>query len=149
MAVCRIRMREGRTTLAPTGGAHTLCRVPKKPTRAKRAAPKKRTATRSSSKKASAKKRPARGLSARKDPKAALAGLKRSVHAMPAFVRAALGKRRLTAKYHARPALQQNDYVGWIVRAKRDETKAKRLAQMLDELEAGDRYMNMRWHPRE
>jgi hypothetical protein len=129
--------------------------VPKKPTRARRAAPKKRTAKRSSSRKASsskkapAKKRPAPGRAARKGPKAALAGLKRSVHAMPAFVRTALGKRRLTAKYRARPAFQQNDYVGWIVRAKRDETKAKRLAQMLDELEAGDRYMNMRWHPRE
>lgn len=40
---------------------------------------------------------------------------------------------------------QQNDYLGWISRAKLDATKAKRLAQMLEELERGDRYMKMAW----
>jgi len=42
-------------------------------------------------------------------------------------------------------AYQQNDDLGWINRAKLDETKAKRLQQMLDELEGGDRYMKMLW----
>ena len=36
--------------------------------------------------------------------------------------------------YRARPPYQQNDYIGWISRAKKDETKQKRLAQMLENL---------------
>jgi uncharacterized protein YdeI (YjbR/CyaY-like superfamily) len=48
--------------------------------------------------------------------------------------------------YRARPDYQQNDYIGWIDRAKREETKQKRLAQMLDELEGGKLYMNMVWN---
>ena len=47
--------------------------------------------------------------------------------------------------YHERPDYQQNDYIGWITRAKREETKEKRLTQMLDELEGGKLYMNMSW----
>jgi uncharacterized protein YdeI (YjbR/CyaY-like superfamily) len=72
--------------------------------------------------------------------------LKRPVQPMPSGVRAALEKRGLTAAYEARPAYQRNDYLGWIAQAKRDETKAKRLAQMLDELDRGGVYMNMPWH---
>lgn len=56
---------------------------------------------------------------------------------MPAFIREALSARGLMEAYHARPAYQQNDYLGWINRAKRPETQAKRLNQMLDELEKG------------
>ena len=48
--------------------------------------------------------------------------------------------------YQKRPAYQQNDYIGWINRAKRQETKEKRLRQMLEELEAGGIYMKMK-HP--
>jgi uncharacterized protein YdeI (YjbR/CyaY-like superfamily) len=62
---------------------------------------------------------------------------------MPAFVKSALEERGLMADYLARPAYQQNDYIGWINRAKRQETKEKRLRQMLDELEEGGVYMNM------
>ena len=47
--------------------------------------------------------------------------------------------------YRNRPAYQQNDYIGWITRAKRNETKEKRLAQMLDELASGDKYMKMKY----
>jgi uncharacterized protein YdeI (YjbR/CyaY-like superfamily) len=50
--------------------------------------------------------------------------------------------------YHARPDYQQNDYIGWILRAKRAATRDKRLAQMLEELEGGNRYMKMKWHPK-
>jgi uncharacterized protein YdeI (YjbR/CyaY-like superfamily) len=64
---------------------------------------------------------------------------------MPAFVRQALAARGLIEAYRARPPYQRNDYLGWITRAKRPETQARRLAQMLDELEGGDRYMKMRW----
>ena len=69
--------------------------------------------------------------------------LKRQRHPMPRFVTQALNERGLMAAYKARPAYQQNDYIGWINQAKRQETKQKRLLQMLDELEVGGVYMNM------
>ncbi len=74
-----------------------------------------------------------------------MTGLKRALHAMPDKIRAELEKRGLTAAYEARPAYQRNDYLGWIAQAKREETRDKRLAQMLDELERGGIYMNMIW----
>ena len=69
--------------------------------------------------------------------------LKRPRYPMPGFVKQALEERGLMAAYKERPAYQQNDYVGWIIRAIRQETKEKRLLQMLNELEAGGVYMNM------
>lgn len=71
----------------------------------------------------------------------------RATTPMPAFVKAALDERNLTAAYEARPPFQRNDYLTWIVRARKDETRQKRLAQMLDELEDGDVYMKMMWRP--
>ncbi|MBL7717076.1 MAG: DUF1801 domain-containing protein [Bdellovibrionales bacterium] len=68
---------------------------------------------------------------------------KRARHPMPAFVRSALLRMDLMEAYHARPPYQQNDYVGWIGQAAREETKQKRLSQMLRELRAGNLYMNM------
>ena len=65
---------------------------------------------------------------------------------MPGFVKQALEDHGLVQAYAERPAYQQNDYIGWIERAKRPETKQKRLRQMLDELDAGGVYMNMK-HP--
>ena len=56
---------------------------------------------------------------------------------MPALVEEALLERGLADAYVERPAYQQNDYIGWIMRAKRAETRQKRLEQMLDELEQG------------
>jgi hypothetical protein len=73
--------------------------------------------------------------------------LERVRQSMPAFVRRALTARGLMTEYRRRPAYQQNDYLGWIAGAKLDTTKQKRLAQMLDELEAGNVYMKMRWSP--
>jgi hypothetical protein len=72
--------------------------------------------------------------------------LKRPRYAMPDFVKRALEERGLMAAYKERPAYQQNDYIGWIFRAIRQETKEKRLLQMLNELEAGGVYMKMK-HP--
>lgn len=69
--------------------------------------------------------------------------LKRPKHGMPDDVRRALVARGLTDAYAQRPAYQQNDYLGWILRAKREETRRRRLQQMLDELAAGDVYMKM------
>ena len=68
---------------------------------------------------------------------------------MPEFVREALEGHNLMAAYRDRPAYQQNDYLGWIHRAKRQETKDKRLRQILEELAAGDVYMKMDWCPRQ
>lgn len=62
---------------------------------------------------------------------------------MPDFVRDALNEAGLMTAYRSRPPYQQNDYIGWITRAKREETRQKRLAQMLDELACGNRYMKM------
>jgi hypothetical protein len=69
--------------------------------------------------------------------------LKRPRYPMPDFVRDALLARGLMDAYRERPAYQQNDYIGWITRAKRQETVDRRLSQMLDELERGDKYMKM------
>ncbi|WP_274630364.1 YdeI/OmpD-associated family protein [Arvimicrobium flavum] len=71
--------------------------------------------------------------------------LKRDLNPMPEDVRAALVKRNLVEAYEARPDYQRNDYLGWIIGAKREETRARRLRQMLDELAKGGVYMNMAW----
>lgn len=73
---------------------------------------------------------------------------RRPRHQMPGVVRQSLEERGLMAAYEARPPYQQNDYLGWIARAKKPETRRKRVIQMLDELAAGDRYMNMPYHAR-
>lgn len=73
--------------------------------------------------------------------------LQRPHHPMPDDVREALEGRGLMDKYRLRPPYQQNDYVGWISRAKRPETRQKRLRQMLDELDKGGVYMKMKWDP--
>ena len=73
--------------------------------------------------------------------------LKRPRYPMPEFVCEALESRGLMDLYNQRPPYQRNDYIGWITRAKREETQQKRLNQMLDELERGDVYMKMAWKP--
>lgn len=65
---------------------------------------------------------------------------------MPDFVREALEERGLREQYEARPPYQRNDYLLWINKVKREDTKQKHLAQMLDELEAGGLYMGMAWN---
>ena len=74
--------------------------------------------------------------------------LSRPRQPMPDFVREALIENELFDAYRSRPAYQQNDYLGWINRAKRPETKKKRLNQMLYELQRGDLYMKMDYKPR-
>ena len=64
---------------------------------------------------------------------------------MPDFVRDALETRGLWKQYQDRPPYQRNDYLLWINKVKREETKQKHLAQMLDELQAGEVYMGMKW----
>ncbi len=73
--------------------------------------------------------------------------LKRPLNPMPEFVERALLDHGLMEAYRQRPPYQRNDYLGWITQAKREPTKLRRLAQMLDELAQGDRYMKMAWRP--
>ena len=72
-----------------------------------------------------------------------MAILQRKSYNMPNFIKQALFEERLVADYFKRPPYQKNDYIGWITRAKRQETQVKRLSQMLSELKAGDKYMGM------
>jgi uncharacterized protein YdeI (YjbR/CyaY-like superfamily) len=75
--------------------------------------------------------------------------LSRPIQPMPEFVLDALQERELLTAYESRPAYQQNNYLSWINRAKRPQTKEKRLRQMLDELARGDVYMKMDYKPRD
>jgi len=68
---------------------------------------------------------------------------RRARHVMPDDVYQDLVDEGLMETYEERPAYQQNDYVGWISRAKKAETRQKRLDQMLDELKNGGVYMKM------
>ena len=67
---------------------------------------------------------------------------------MPSYILDALTQRGLAEAYQARPPYQRNDYIGWITRAKRPETRDTRLEQMLEELASGDRYMKMAYRPK-
>ena len=70
---------------------------------------------------------------------------KRERYPMPNFILKALKKNKLLESYNKRPPYQRNDYIGWITRAKREETKKKRLHQMIEELRGGKIYMKMVW----
>lgn len=76
-----------------------------------------------------------------------MSALRRPVRPMPPDVAHALEERGLTDAYAARPAYQRNDWLAWMGRAKRDDTRHKRMGQMLDELAAGEGYMGMAWRP--
>jgi len=75
--------------------------------------------------------------------------LKRKTNPMPEFVKKILAKEKLMEKYLARPPYQRNDYIGWINRAVREETKQKRLHQMIAELKRGDSYMKMAYRAKD
>ncbi len=75
-----------------------------------------------------------------------LAGLKRERHPMPDYIRKALSGEEVMERYNERPPYQRNDYIGWIIRAKHEATKQKRLDQMIDELKRGNVYMRMKWN---
>ena len=74
--------------------------------------------------------------------------MKRPPNPMRDDGRALLDAEGLMDRYEERPWYQRNDYLGWIERSKRADTREKRLRQMLDELRAGDVYMKMVWRPR-
>lgn len=72
--------------------------------------------------------------------------LKRDVHLMPNDVADALSSTGTIDAYKLRPPYQQNDYIGWIARAQRGETRLKRINQMISELQSGDAYMGMQYN---
>lgn len=72
--------------------------------------------------------------------------MKRERYPMPDFFRNAITDNNLMEVYESRPPYQRNDYIGWITRAKLEETRQKRLQQMLDELRQGDLYMKMKYN---
>ncbi len=67
---------------------------------------------------------------------------------MPIEIRDVLERQGLMQAYLQRPIYQQQDYLGWLARAKMAETRQQRLQQMLRELQAGDSYIGMRWSAR-
>ena len=73
--------------------------------------------------------------------------LQRPAQQMPGDIADTLTKHGLREAYEERPSFQRNDYLAWIGRAKRPETRAKRIRQMLDELEEGGVYMGMQHGP--
>lgn len=72
---------------------------------------------------------------------------RRPINPMPADVQELLEREGLVGAYRERPHYQRNDYLGWIARAKRPETRQKRIDQMLDELRRGGVYMKMTHTP--
>ena len=74
-------------------------------------------------------------------------GRQQPTHAMPDFVRRAIDARKLMPAFEARPAEQREEYLAWITGAEKSATQGRRLNQMLDELERGDRFMSATWRP--
>ena len=70
----------------------------------------------------------------------------RERYEMPQDILDALTSSGVMGDYEARPSYQRNDYIGWITRAAKDETRQKRIDQMVAELKAGGVYMKMA-HP--
>lgn len=73
--------------------------------------------------------------------------LKRPQQPMPRDVQEALRTSGVSDAYQERPAYQRNDYLGWIARAERDQTRRRRMRQMVDELREGGVYMGMAHGP--
>ena len=80
--------------------------------------------------------------------KRSLTRLKRARQTIPASIRRLLVENDLMDAHRARPPHPRNDYLAWIARGKKPETRARQVAQMLLELENGNRYMNMAYRPK-
>lgn len=81
------------------------------------------------------------GLVVSNKPKAAPAP--RSEKELPNDLRRILVQEGQLENYEARPRYQRTDYISWIEKAARTETREKRITQMLEELQNGDAYMGM------
>lgn len=69
----------------------------------------------------------------------------KSVLELPGTIKNILLAEDVLEAYENRPFYQRNDYIHWITDAKREETKNKRIRQMIEELRAGNIYMNMEY----
>ncbi|HWI32712.1 MAG TPA: YdeI/OmpD-associated family protein [Lapillicoccus sp.] len=76
-----------------------------------------------------------------------MSALRRPQQPMPDDVAEALRAAGVHDAYRERPAYQRNDYLAWIARAEKDETRRKRLRQMVRELREGGVYMGMAHGP--
>ena len=74
--------------------------------------------------------------------------LKRMIQPMPPEIEERLIAENLNDDFKQRPAYQQNDYLAWIGRARRLETRQRRLEQMIAELRDGHLYMGMKYRGR-
>ena len=77
-----------------------------------------------------------------------MTALKRPLQPVPDDIAALLDTRGLRPAYEARPPYQRNDWLGWIARAKRPETRQRRIDSMLADLARGHGYMGMDWRPK-
>ena len=77
-----------------------------------------------------------------------MTALKRPLQPMPDEIAALLDRRGLRAAYDQRPAYQRNDWLAWIARAKKADTRQRRIDSMLADLARGHGYMGMAWRPR-
>ncbi len=68
---------------------------------------------------------------------------RRPAQPMPPDVHEALVESGVLPDYQKRPFYQRNDYLAWIGRARRAETRERRINQMIDELRRGGVYMKM------
>lgn len=68
---------------------------------------------------------------------------RRAEQEMPPDIERILEDRGVMPDYQARPYYQRNDYLAWIKRAKLEETRQRRIGQMIAELEVGGLYMRM------
>jgi len=68
---------------------------------------------------------------------------KKAIAEMPSAIKERLLSENLLEAYQERPFYQRNDYLHWILSAKREDTKQKRILLMLQELRDGNTYMNM------
>ena len=73
--------------------------------------------------------------------------LKRPLAKMTKSLRVELETASLMPAFKQRPPYQRNDYLHWIARANRPETRRKRINQMIDELTKGGVYMGMPHRP--
>lgn len=78
-------------------------------------------------------------------PKLDSSRMTREIYDIPDELVVILETTGLWSAYQTRPAYQQNDDIGWIYRAKRQETRDRRIAIMLAELAAGHGYMKLPW----
>lgn len=70
-------------------------------------------------------------------------GVPRSQKPLSDCLKARLIQEGQLENYNTRPRYQRTDYISWIEKAVRTETREKRISQMIEELRNGDAYMGM------